>query len=199
MPDPYEVTINAVLAQIKDWHAEIAPTLLQISNAKATINGLCKLSGRELMFPEGAGLEVAQTSPAAVVGTETAAIKVDQFTGMGLATAAQAFLEMRHAKAGGTSPASVDQIHEALTAGGYAFPSKDVENQKRGIAVSLAKNTYSFRRIGNGLFGLASWYGSSSPPRRRPRPAPSDNGNGQRLLPGPATEGQLQPEEDKES
>lgn len=56
-------------------------------------------------------------------------------------------------------PATVGEIYDALLAGGYNFESKDTANGKRGLRVSLTKNSSIFHRLPDGkTFGLASWY-----------------------------------------
>jgi hypothetical protein len=58
------------------------------------------------------------------------------------------------------SPASVDEIHEALTQGSFNFGTSSVDSQKNSIRISLGKNSATFVRLPNtDLFGLCEWYG----------------------------------------
>lgn len=123
------------------------------------INQICEFDGRQPMFPDAE----MTGSVKADLGLR---IAPDAFFGKPLATAAREILTMRKS-AGMTQAASTDEIYEALTAGGFQFPSNDKERQKMGVSVSLAKNSVTFRKLPNGLYGLADWYGPSKPMRRR--------------------------------
>src|SRR5688572_25826046 len=65
-------------------------------------------------------------------------IQADQFYGQPLAGAIRTILEMRRALKQG--PAGLNDIFNALTAGGYKFETKNEENAKRGLRQSLTKN-----------------------------------------------------------
>jgi hypothetical protein len=58
------------------------------------------------------------------------------------------------------APASVDEIHEALSQGSFAFETAGLEAQKNSIRISLGKNSVTFVKLPNtDLFGLVEWYG----------------------------------------
>lgn len=165
MSDAADMLIGQALEKIKGLEQQIAPIVGQITELRITVNSICKLAGRDPMFADASALSVAAggTAPAS---TELS-IKNDMFVGKPLAGAAKTYLDMRYKRAGESSPASVDEIHTALVAGGFEFTTRDIENQKRGLAVSLTKNSYSFRRLNNGLYGLVEWYGGAKKATRK--------------------------------
>ncbi len=179
MSDPAQTLIDQAIDQLRSVEAEMAPLQAKAVELRHTVNGICKLTGREPLFPDpDAGLNRA----AAAAAKTRPAVAPDRFVGVPLATAVRQVLEMRKAHAGTTSPASVDEIYDVLVEGGFEFPSRDQDNQRRGLAVSLAKNTPVFRKLPNGSFGLTEWYGR--PPRKR---GAADSNNG-----GDADEGDMQ-------
>src|SRR5438132_8921727 len=62
-------------------------------------------------------------------------------------------------KASGGGAASVETIYQALKAGGYRFDTKNEENARNGVRISLRKNSATFHKLPNGEYGLCSWYG----------------------------------------
>jgi hypothetical protein len=164
MSDAADMLIGQALEKIKGLEQQIAPIMGQITELRITVNSICKLVGRDPMFADVSAAAIAAGAPAPTANELT--IKNDLFVGKPLAGAAKTYLDMRYKRAGESSPASVDEIHTALVAGGFEFPTRDIENQKRGLAVSLTKNSYSFRRLNNGLYGLVEWYGAA---KRAPR------------------------------
>ncbi len=81
-------------------------------------------------------------------------IRSDQYYGQPLATAVRSFLEGRET----IGPATVDEIYDALIKGGFQFEGKGEDNQKRGLRISLTKNSVTFHKVPNGSYGLLSWY-----------------------------------------
>lgn len=164
MSDAAQLLIDQALEKIRGLEKEIEPITAQITELRITVNSICKLAGRDPVFAD-IGAPSSLGSPPK---NSELTIKNDLFVGKPLAGAAKTYLDMRYKRDGTSSPASVDEIHAALISGGYEFPTRDVENQKRGLAVSLTKNSYSFRRLNNGLYGLVEWYGGAkkNPPRK---------------------------------
>ena len=164
MSDASQPLIDKALAKLQVAEEEVA-------KLKAFINQVLEFDGREPMFANVRG-------PASSPKSQQLRIGPDTFFGKPLATAAREILSMRK-DAGMTAPATTDEIYDALTAGGFQFPSNDPERQKMGVAVSLAKNTQTFRKLPNGLYGLADWYANGKPPQRRKRAIilddPADN------------------------
>lgn len=82
---------------------------------------------------------------------------------------------------------SVDEIHDALTQGSFAFETSGVENQKNSIRISLGKNSAAFVRLPNSdMFGLCDWYGV----RTRQRPRKAANGSEASPATAPAESGE---------
>lgn len=106
-------------------------------------------------------------------------IRSDQFYGQPLAAAIRTILEMRRKQERG--PATVNEIYGALIEGGFAFDTRNDENAKRGLRVSLTKNSVTFHKLPNGKYGLLDWYPGAK--TKRPRSGTStdaaddDNGN----------------------
>jgi len=80
----------------------------------------------------------------------------DEFYGKPFSTAVREILQARKLSGGG--PASADEIYSVLKQGGYAFDSRDAENQMRGLNVSISKNSAMFVKLPSGLIGLNEWY-----------------------------------------
>jgi hypothetical protein len=143
---------------IEELVAEIATAESSIRDKKKTVNTLCGVAGRDDLY-------VLDTAEVAV----PTRIRPDQFYGQALATAVRTILEMR--KAQNLGAATVKEIFEALTAGGYTFNTKSDDVAHASLRNSLSKNTTTFHKLPNGRFGMLSWY-----PNARPARAASSNG-----------------------
>ena len=112
------------------------------------------------MANELAGMAGMPAIYAQVESTETpsiSSIRRDQWYGQPLATAIREYLEMR--RAANLGPATVNEIFDSLTAGGFKFDTKDDDNSKRGLRISLTKNTSIFHRLPDKKhYGLLEWY-----------------------------------------
>jgi hypothetical protein len=95
--------------------------------------------------------------------TVNLAIRSDQFYGQPLASSIRVVLEMR--KALNQGPATINEIHQALLDGGFAFDTKNEENAKRGLRISITKNTSLFHKLPNAKFGLLEWYPNAKQPK----------------------------------
>ena len=135
---------------------------------KLWINQGCIFQGRAPMFSD---IE----APGESAGPSTLKIGPDDFFNKPMATAVRDVLTKRE-QAGMTRAASIDEIHALLVQGGFAFPSNDIDKQKMGLAVSLGKNTVTFRKLPSGLFGLAEWYGANKGPTKTRRRSVIVNG-----------------------
>jgi endonuclease III len=155
MSDAKQAVIDELLQKLSQQQAEMTKT-------KEAINMLRGLQGLEPMF---ADVIENVTGPAAT--------REDEFYKQPLATVVRTIMERR--KTAGQSAASVDELFEAMKAGSYAFDVKDETEAKRGIAVSLSKNTVTFHRLPNGKYGLASWYDLKSTTKRRTRLAQDED------------------------
>lgn len=130
---------------IDELVADIGKLEAEVRDKKKTVNTLCGVAGRDNMF--------VLDTPEASVPTR---IRPDQFYGQPLATAVRTILEMR--KAQNLGAATVKEIFEALTAGGYTFNTKSDDVAHASLRNSLAKNTVTFHKLPNGRFGMLSWY-----------------------------------------
>lgn len=146
--------IDKALAKLEDLYAEVAST-------KTFINQICKFEDRPLMFED-----VGEPQPGQSAAKNGLGLAPDEFVRKPLASCVRRVLEVRKTS-GGTGPATADEIYEGLKRGGYEFPSKDAENQRLGLQVSLSKNSVTFRRLQNGLWGLAEWYGPVQKAKKR--------------------------------
>jgi hypothetical protein len=59
--------------------------------------------------------------------------------------------------------ATVNEIFDALTAGGYTFNTKTDDVGRASLRNSLSKNTVTFHKLPNGRFGMLSWYPNAKP------------------------------------
>ena len=140
MSDHIKATIDDLQRKLREHEGKVTDT-------KRLINMLCESVGMPTLYDD------ADTEASA----STMRLRRDQFYGRGISTAMREYLEMR--RAGNQGPATVNEIYEALYDGGFKFESKDAKNAKRGIRISLTKNTSIFHRLPDGRhFGLAKWY-----------------------------------------
>jgi hypothetical protein len=139
MSDPVDQTISAYCAKIQE-HERAAAKI------KALINQMLELEGRPPMFTEA---ELQTSRP----GLN---IRADQFYNKPFASCVRAVLDLRGTMNQGA--ASIDELYDALIAGGFNFEQKDEAVAKRNLAISLGKNTATFARLPNGMWGLKEWY-----------------------------------------
>jgi hypothetical protein len=153
MSNASQPLIDKALEKLAGIEAEAA-------KVKAFINQICEFDGREPMFSEAE----LKAEPGQ---SRSFSIAPDQFFNKPFATAVREILTIRADTAGRSNPASIDEIHAVLVEGGFNFQTNDREKQKQGLAVSLGKNTVTFRKLPSGLFGLAEWYGGAKAQRRK--------------------------------
>jgi hypothetical protein len=132
---------------IGDLQQEIRRDQERVAETKRTVNKLRKMIGQQPIYPD------AENAPEQMGGP----IRPDRWYGIGISTAMREFLEMR--RAANLGPATVGELYSALSDGGYRFGSEDEENAKRGLRISLTKNTSIFHRLPDGKhYGLLDWY-----------------------------------------
>jgi hypothetical protein len=136
------------------FQAKLRPHEKEVARIRGAINLVCELHGRPPMYPEDA-------PESDVIGLS---IRSDQFYGQPLAAAIRTVLEMR--KKLNSGPATVNEIYDSLQQGGFAFDTKNDENAKRGLRISLSKNTAVFHKLPNGKFGLLEWYPNAKTPKK---------------------------------
>lgn len=133
MSDHVRQTLELVQKQIAELDESI-------SHKKRMANDLCELAGMPALYHD------------IDVNSSNDCIRPDQFYGRPLSTVAGEVLTMR-----GTA-ATVAEIFEALSQGGYEFGSTTTENAKRSLRISLTKNSSKFHKLPNGTYGLIDWY-----------------------------------------
>jgi hypothetical protein len=135
---------DQIRAGIEGMNAAIAAKLSEVEALKVSVNVMCRQIGDQPMYPDA-------DNGATGVG---APIRADQFYGKGLQPAVREYLE-RIKRAAGT-----EEIVKALEQGGFDFNEQGWAkgHRPRILAIALVKNTATFRRLPNGMFGLESWY-----------------------------------------
>ena len=131
--------VEALLEELTQQQQEVAET-------KKTINMLRRRMGEEPMFTDIEESRNHFSGP----------LRPDEYYGKPLATAMQSFLE----RGGGKRAVLPEDILKGLEQGGFDFKGagwKD-SDRLRNLAVALAKNTKTFHRLPNGLYGLRVWY-----------------------------------------
>jgi hypothetical protein len=116
------------------------------ADTKRTINSLCKRMGTPPLYANVDSKSAITTGP----------IRADQYYGKALATVAREILESRQAM--NLGPASVAEIYDRMVEGGFVFDTNNVDNAKRVLRISLAKNTAMFHKLPGGTYGLLEWY-----------------------------------------
>lgn len=157
MSDHIQKTIDDALADLKKHEDAVL-------FSKKFINQLCNFGKIPVMFPDLDEAQAAQRS----------GIRRNSFYGQPLATCVGQYLEWRLAS-GLVKEATLDEIVGALKDGGFDLTtvSKDADGQKRGVAITLSKNTNKFHRLPNGDFGLLAWYPNVKAKKEKsPDPAP---------------------------
>lgn len=153
-------TISEVIAELQ----EQIVTLESQSNAlKRKVNDLCPFDGIPEVYSD-----ISSGDPAAV-RSKIVRLRPDEFTPDKLMKAMKRYLEMRKAADPDNAPARVEEIVAALREGNFRFRDKEPLS---AVSISLGKSSHTFHRLGNGQFGLNSWYGIVS------RPTKSKPGNG---------------------
>lgn len=74
-------------------------------------------------------------------------------------------------RAGGHDAATVNEIYDALVLGGFDFQARNEDNAKRGLRISVSKNTAAFVRVGgagDAAYGLKEWRPASRETKSKP-------------------------------
>lgn len=151
---------------IADLQSKLAEQEEAVITTKTLINQLAEMAGMPPVYSD-AELQVANTS--------NLSIRSDQFYGQPQATCVREILEMRRSLNQG--PATVNEIFEAMKEGGFAFDTKNDENAKRGLRISISKNTALFHKLPNGRIGLLAWYPKAKQPKNGTNDSTADNGD----------------------
>lgn len=133
-------------AVIETLQSEVAEKEKELSELKRMINSLCPKAKLPAIYPD---VELQ-------VNRSIGQFRNDHFYGQPLAGAVREILSAK--KAAGQGATSVNEIYATLIAGGFKFETSNEDNAKRGLRVSLSKNTTVFHKIPNGNWGLREWY-----------------------------------------
>lgn len=140
--NPYERAIADLVAKIEE-------RMKPIRDDMRMVNILCGHAKLPPRFPD---VETQRTG-----GSQN--FRRDQFFGKPLATVVREYLEIRGpSDRGGLGAATVNEIYDALIAGGYKPETSDEVNAKRGLRIALTKNSAAFYRVPGGAYGLLEWY-----------------------------------------
>jgi hypothetical protein len=138
---------------IEELRAKITEKEGELIEMKKTVNQLCRLAKHSPLYPD----EIKPEK------TSTGLLGGDEYYMQPIARVIGWILERR--KAAGAGPATVEEIYDAMKAGGYKFDAKDDENAMRGISISMCKNVAKFHRLPSGKFGLTEWYPELKEPK----------------------------------
>jgi DNA mismatch repair ATPase MutL len=150
---------TALQQTISNLIAKIDERMKPIQDDMRMVNALC---AHAKLPPHYRDVEVHSSK-------RSFAIHRDQYVGKAMATAVREFLEMRGpSDRGGMGAATVNEIYEALIAGGYKPDTEDELNAKRGLRIALTKNSQTFYRVSQrgdaaGTYGLLEWYPNAKP------------------------------------
>lgn len=140
MSEAIKATIAELQNQIASWEREIQET-------KRVCNTLAHRAGLSPIYGE------AELQARDSVGTP----RRDQYYGKTLTTAMREFLQSR--RQGNLGPATVQDIFDGLTQGGFDHGSANEDNARRVIRITLTKNSSIFHRLPDDKhFGLMEWY-----------------------------------------
>lgn len=140
---------DSIKKAIEDMQVELLKQEEQVVTTKKLINQLCSYSKMPAMYPDS---DLQVTASAVVV-------RRNSFFGRPLTTCVRDYLEMR--QRANLGAASLNDIFEALKQGGYdlqTISAKAEGDQKRGVAISLGKNSATFIRLPTDDWGLNEWY-----------------------------------------
>jgi hypothetical protein len=131
---------------IEELRLKITEKENKLIEMKKTVNQLCILS-------EISPIYIGEAEPEKI---SMGLLRGDEYYMQPIARVIGWILEKR--KVSGAGPAIVQEIYNAMKAGGYKFDAKDDENAMRGISISMSKNVVKFHKLPSGKFGLTEWY-----------------------------------------
>ena len=137
MPEknPVEETLNIVLEQLHELER-------QATAKKRTVNDLCRVLGRPVMFEDTEAATGFSTRP-------------DEYYGRPAPEVIRSILEKR--KQANLGAATIGEIYAAMNAGSYHFQTANDMYAKRGI-YSVLSDESVFHKLPGGRFGLVTWY-----------------------------------------
>lgn len=141
---------------IEEMQTKLQSKLNEAAELKKAINTLCSVMGTPAMYAD-----VEAESASGAIGPT----RPDIYYGKPLATAVKEYLEYRR------QAVKPEDILSALVQGGFDFDAIEwtEKGRLRNLAISLSKNTTTFRKLPNGMIGLESWYEGTVPLKRKTR------------------------------
>jgi hypothetical protein len=141
-----QIMSEQFVAVIETLQTELQEKEQEAADLKKLINSLCIKAKMPLLYND---VEL-QTNRSA------GKFRSDHFYGQPLASAVREILTAR--KAAGQGAASVSDIFNVLSSGGFKFETSNEDNAKRGLRISLSKNNTVFHKLPNGNWGMREWY-----------------------------------------
>jgi hypothetical protein len=135
-----------IQAAIAELEGKLRTQQAEVNQTKQAINILSGIAGMPEPYPNASGDGEPQLTR----------IQADTFYGKPLNTAIREYLGMR--KSQGLGAASVNEIYEALTRGGFRHEAKDDNNAKAVLRDALRKKPDVFHKLPTGDYGLLAWY-----------------------------------------
>lgn len=169
-----------ILKTVEELERKLLEQQTAVTTTKKLINQLCEMANTP---PRYANVEAENKSGPSL------SIRSDQFYGQPQATCVRVILEMR--KALDKGPATINEIYDALQQGGFAFDTKNDENAKRGLRISVAKNTALFHKLPNGRIGLLEWYPNAKNSKPKKGPVSQNETESDEDLVGEENEGEM--------
>lgn len=148
---------------IADLQKRLAEDERKVLDAKRLINQLSEMGGFGRVYSDS-DLQISSS-----IGLS---IRSDQFYGQPLASSVRDILTMR--KGLNQGAASINEIYAALVEGGFAFETKNEDNAKRNLRISVSKNTAMFHKLPSGKIGLREWYPNAKAPKAKAGAADGD-------------------------
>jgi hypothetical protein len=161
--DPYKPAIEALKAQIAAKDADLNPLRAQLAAKEAelnplknTVNELCKQANMPPAYT------VSDGSPALPASrSRRVTLRADHFFNKDPSEAAVEFLTQKKNadSSGDPTPATVDEIFDALVSHGCKFNGSSDSTNKTALKTALTRNTAQIAKISDDLYGLRKWYG----------------------------------------
>jgi len=152
--------MNHIDKTIEELKQKVQDKQKELIEAQTMVNSLCKMAGKPPIYIIEEESKIA-----------TGELQGDEYYGRPLATVITTILEGR--KIQGFGPATIKEIYEQMTAGGYQFDAKNDNNAMRGIRISMSKNV-KFHKLPNGKWGLKEWYPNIKDGKGTSTPATKD-------------------------
>lgn len=176
-----------ILKLIEELRAEVSQAEEATKPKKRLANQLCERAGIPVIY---AGID-----DEAMPGV-SGAIRRNAFYGRPLSTCVREYLEMRFKLV--VKEATLDDIYEALKDGGYDLKTSGPteEDQKRGVAITLGKNSQTFHKLPTGDYGLLAWYPNIKERRAKNGEAGKGEQPTTQATPGPSKDSPVKQYED---